>query len=63
MVVTIPDAVSDLVERLATERGQSFDQVLIEAVQQFAGRNPELVARVTRSIKRHHTILERLART
>lgn len=62
-MVMVPEEVSGLVERLATERGLTPGEVLAQAVHQFAGRDPELVARVTRSIERHRAILNRLAAT
>lgn len=62
-MVMIPDEVSSLVTQLAAERGVTTGEVLIEAVNQLAGRDPNLVARVTRSIERHRTILDRLAAT
>ncbi len=62
-MVMIPDEVSSLVARLAAERGVSAGDVLVEAVNQLAGRDPNLVTRVTRSIERHRTLLDRLADT
>lgn len=62
-MVMIPDEVSILVAQLAAERGVSAGDVLVEAVNQLAGRDPNLVARVTRSIERHRTLLDRLAAT
>ena len=62
-MVIVPDELTGLVDRLATERGLTPGEVLIQAVHQFAGRDPELVARVSRSIERHRGILDRLAVT
>lgn len=62
-MVMVPDEVLGLVEHLATERGLSTSEVLAQAIHQFAGRDPELVLRVSRSIERHRAILDHLAAT
>jgi hypothetical protein len=63
MVITVPDEIAAVLQRVAAERGVSAEEVAVEELGRLrsnGGLSPEAKARVVASIERHRGILDRL---
>jgi hypothetical protein len=62
MVITVPDEIAVVLQRVADERGVSAEQVAVEELGRLrsSGLTPAARARVVASMERHRGILDRL---
>jgi hypothetical protein len=63
MVITVPDEIAAVLQRVADERGVSAEQVAVEELGRLrssGGLSPAAKARVVTSIESHRGILDRL---
>ena len=63
MVITVPDEIAAVLQRVADERGVSAEQVAVEELSRLrsgGGLSPTARARVMASMERHRGILDRL---